>query len=196
MWAKPIVLIGEKCILKPLSRYHHDELVISTQDGELWKLWYTTVPDPLTMKEDIDRRLLLQEEGSMLPFVVLNKDTNKIIGATTFLNIDEENCRVEIGSTWINKSSQKTGINTDAKLLLLKHAFEDMCCNVVELRTHFCNHKSRKGIERLGAKLDGVLRNHMVMRDGTIRDTCVYSILKTEWPTIKTHLSWLLKQQN
>lgn len=177
-------------MLEPLSQSHRDGLINSIQDGELWKLWYTLIPSPDQIDNEINRRLDLQSQGTMLPFTIFCKNTNKIIGSTTLLNADQGNLRVEIGGTWLGKSTQRTGINTDTKLLLLRHAFEELNCNVVEFRTHFCNYQSRKGIERLGAKLDGILRNHMIMPNKTLRDTCVYSILNTEWSTVKTHLTW------
>ncbi len=195
MWMQATNLTGKYCLLQPLSLSHRDGLIASVQDGELWKLWYTFIPKQAEMDHEINRRLSLQKQGAMLPFTIFEKKTKKIIGATTFLNADSINLRVEIGSTWLSKSMQRTGINTDAKLLLLQHAFEKMNCNAVEFRTHFCNHQSRKGIERLGAKLDGVLRNHMIMPDKTLRDTCVYSILNTEWPAVKAYLVWMSNKE-
>ena len=125
----------------------------------------------------------------MLPFAIIENASGKSVGMTTYMNIDAANHRLEIGSTWYRKSAQRTGINTECKYLMLGHAFETLDCIAVEFRTHFINHQSRRAIERLGAKLDGVLRAHMVMPNGTIRDTCVYSIVASEWPTIKAHLS-------
>ena len=186
------ILQGKICTLLPLSHEHHDDLVQSTQDGELWRLWYTFVPKPQEMKANIDMRLNLQKEGSMLPFTVVANDSQQAIGMTTYLNIDKPNLRVEIGGTWYRQSRQRTGINTDCKYLLLTHAFEVMNCHAVEFRTHAFNYQSRQGIERLGAKLDGILRNHMVMPNGTLRDTYVYSIIANEWPTVKAHLEYLM----
>lgn len=184
----PVTLKGKNLSLVPLSEAHHDDLVEATQDGELWKLWFTFVPSPETMLENIRLRLSMQNEGTMLPFVVIESSSQKAVGMTTYLNIDKPNRHVEIGGTWYRKSVQRTGLNTECKLLMLTHAFETMNCIAVEFRTHACNLKSRKGIERLGAKLDGILRNHMIMPNNTLRDTCVYSIIASEWPTVKAHL--------
>ena len=191
MWLHPAKLIGKHCWLQPLSHSHRDGLLGSIQEGELWKLRYTLIPSPGEIDNEINRRLDLQSQGTMLPFTIFCKKTNNIIGSTTLLNADPTNLRVEIGATFLRKSMQRTGVNTDAKLLLLQHAFEEMQCNVVEFRTHFLNRQSRKGIERIGAKLDGILRNHMIMPDKTLRDTCVYSIIRTEWPAVKAHLVWM-----
>lgn len=188
---EPITLRGNDCILVPLSYEHHDDLANAVNDGELWRLWYTFVPEPQQMKENITLRLTMQADGSMIPFTVIDSRTDKPIGMTTFLNIDKTNRRVEIGGTWYAKSAQRTAINTECKLLLLTHAFETMNCIAVEFRTHAFNHQSRQGIERIGAKLDGVLRNHMIMPNGTLRDTYVYSIILSEWPTVKAHLEFL-----
>jgi len=128
----------------------------------------------------------------MLPFTVIERSTDQVAGMTTYLNIDAPNKRLEIGATWYRKSVQRTGLNTECKYLLLKHAFEELACNAVEFRTHFLNQQSCRAIERLGAKFDGILRAHMVMPNGTIRDTAVYSIIAGEWPTVKANLTWLL----
>ena len=189
MITTPITLKGNYCELLPLSHDHHDELVEAVNDGEFWKAWYTLVPSPEKMKSEIDRRLNLQDQGAMLPFSIKNSLTQKIVGMTSFLNIEVNHRRVEIGATWIRKSCQRTGINTEAKLLLLTHAFEKLNCIAVEFRTHFFNTQSKRGIEKLGAKPDGILRNHMIMPDNTLRDTCVYSIIANEWDTVKTHLT-------
>ncbi len=191
LWLKPLRMIGQVCTLVPLMHEHHHELVEAVKDGELWNLWYTTIPHYQRMEEEIERRLTLQSQGLMLPFSIIDNSSGKAVGMTTYLNIDEANLHVEIGATWLRRNMQRTGANTEAKRLLLTHAFEVMNCNVVEFRTHFCNQQSRRGIERLGAKLDGILRNHMIMPDKTLRDTCVYSIIKNEWPTIKSHLAHL-----
>lgn len=187
-----VTLAGEHVRLVPLSHEHHDGLVEAVRDGELWKLWYTTVPPPERMRGEIERRLGLQGNGSTLQFAVLDAATGEVIGLTSFLNVDAVNRRVEIGATWYRASRQRSGVNTECKLLLLTHAFEAKACIAVEFRTHVLNRQSRAGIERLGAKLDGVLRNHMIMSNGTLRDTCVYSIIAGEWPTVKAHLAWQL----
>ena len=191
---EPITLHSPHAILDPLASQHHDGLVEAARDGELWNLWYTTVPGPAAMKADIDRRLRARDAGTMLPFVVLDPKTRAVVGSTNYLNVDAAHRRVEIGGTWYRAASQRTSLNTGCKLLLLAHAFEALDCIAVEFRTHFFNQQSRRGIERLGAKLDGILRNHMRMANGTIRDTCVYSITAPEWPTVKAHLEWKLAQ--
>ncbi len=191
-WLDSITLSGDHCTLVPLSHDHHDDLVEAVKDGELWKLWYTLIPAPDEMAEEIERRLRMQAQGSMIPFTVIDNNTAKVIGMTTFLNVEPANRRLEIGATWLSQSVQRSLVNTEAKSLLLTYAFETLHCNVVEFRTHRLNVSSRRSIERLGAKLDGILRHHMIMPDKTVRDTCVYSIIDCEWLTIKKHLHWLI----
>jgi RimJ/RimL family protein N-acetyltransferase len=194
-FADSVSLHGKTVSLVPLSHSHHDDLVEAVKDGELWTMWYTSIPAPEHLRTEIDRRLALQKDGSMLPFAVIEKSTNTAVGMTTFLHIDAANRRLEIGATWYRKRVQRTGLNTECKLLLLTHAFEQLNCIAVEFRTHYFNRQSRAGIERLGAKLDGVLRQHLITNNGTLRDTCVYSILDHEWPTVKTHLSYQLNKR-
>ncbi|APV51096.1 N-acetyltransferase [Betaproteobacteria bacterium GR16-43] len=189
---EPVALQSPHALLVPLSLAHHDDLVAATRDGELWKLWYTTVPSPEAMRADIERRIGLREHGTLLPFAVVDPASGKAVGVTNYMNVDPVHRRLEIGGTWYRASSQRTSLNTGCKLLLLEHAFEKKDCIAVEFRTHFMNHQSRRGIERLGAKLDGVLRSHMRMANGTLRDSCVYSITAAEWPTVKAHLAWQL----
>jgi RimJ/RimL family protein N-acetyltransferase len=207
-WPEPVTLRSGRVIVEPLARRHEADLVEAVKDGELWRLWYTSVPSPEGMSAEIDRRLGLQAAGSMLPFAVIDappgeaagqgagqgtgQGTGKAVGMTTYMNIDAANRRVEIGSTWYRKAVQRTDLNTRCKLLLLGHAFETLGCIAVEFRTHFFNRQSRAGIERLGAKLDGILRSHQVAPNGTLRDTCVYSIIAAEWPTVKAHLEFQL----
>jgi N-acetyltransferase len=193
-WPEPITLESTRARLEPLAHRHHDDLVEAAKDGELWRLWYTFIPPPAKMAAEIERRLGLQAAGSMLPFAVIDRATGKGVGMTTYMNIDAANRRVEIGSTWYARSAQRTDLNTQCKLLLLAHAFEKLDCIAVEFRTHFFNHQSRRGIERLGAKLDGILRSHQLVSDGTLRDTCVYSIIASEWPTVKSHLTWQMSK--
>jgi RimJ/RimL family protein N-acetyltransferase len=188
----PIALAGGYVELVPLSEDHHDGLQDAVRDGELWRLWYTSAPSPEEMSGEIRRRLSLQAQGAMLPFTVIDRQRTRVVGMTTYMNIDAAGPRVEIGSTWYARSAQKTGLNTEAKLLLLAHAFDTLDCLAVEFRTHFLNHQSRRAIERLGARLDGVLRCHQRAKDGTMRDTCVYSIVPSEWPAVRSHLSWQL----
>ena len=191
-WPQPVSLRSARVTLEPLDRRHQSDLVAAVKDGELWRLWYTSIPEPDKMGAEIDRRLGLQAAGSMLPFAVIDNAAAKAVGMTTYMNVDAVYRRVEIGSTWYAKSVQRTDLNTHCKLLLLTHAFETLHCIAVEFRTHFFNHQSRAGIERLGAKLDGILRSHMLMPNGTLRDTCVYSIIASEWPTVKAHLTYQL----
>lgn len=190
-WPEAVTLRGRNATLEPLTREHCEAMAEATRDGELWKLWYTAVPTPDGMMAEIERRLGLQDQGSMLPFAVLDAD-GTTVGMTTFMNIDAANKRVEIGSTWYARRVQRTALNSECKLMLMQHAFETLGCIAVEYRTSFFNQKSRKAIERLGAKLDGVLRNHQRHIDGTLRDTCVYSIIQSEWPTVKSHLTFQL----
>jgi N-acetyltransferase len=193
-WPLPVTLRAARATLEPLAHRHHADLVEAVGDGELWTLWYTTIPEPEKMGAEIDRRRALQTKGSMLPFAVIDNTTGKAVGMTTYMNVDAANRRVEIGSTWYRKAVQRSALNTQCKLLLLTHAFETLDCIAVEFRTHFFNHQSRRGIERLGAKLDGILRNHSRMPNGTLRDTCVYSITAPEWPTAKAHLTYQLSR--
>ena len=193
-WLEPITLRGEHARLEPLSQAHCDGLTEAVKDGELWKLWYTFVPTADGMPREIERRLGLQAAGSMLPFTVFDAD-GRIAGMTTYMNVDTPNRRVEIGSTWYAKRVQRSAVNTQCKLLLLTHAFEKLDCIAVEFRTHFFNHQSRRGIERLGAKQDGILRNHQIAPNGTLRDTVVYSIIAGEWPTVKAHLTYQLNEK-
>ena len=193
-WLEPVTLTSGRVTLEPLARRHEAELAEAVRDGELWRLWYTSVPSPDGMGAEIDRRLGLQAAGSMLPFAVIDgaegSGLGRAVGMTTYMNVDAANKRVEIGSTWYRRSVQRSDLNTRCKLLLLGHAFETLGCIAVEFRTHFFNRQSRAGIERLGAKLDGILRSHQRAANGTLRDTCVYSIIAGEWPTVKAHLEF------
>lgn len=188
----PITLKGQYATLEPLSPDHHDALIAAVSDGKLWKLWYTAVPKPENMAAEIERRLALQAQGSMLPFVMRRHDTGALCGMTTYMNADAVNRRLEIGSTWTAASAQRTGINTECKLMMLTHAFEALHCIAVEFRTHWINQQSRTAIARLGAKQDGILRNHQRSPDGSLRDTVVFSIIESEWPAIKHHLQYKL----
>ena len=189
-------LLGKHVQLAPLSMVHHDALIEAVKDGELWRHWYTFIPTPEKMADEISRRLNLHQQGSMLPFAVLQE--GKAVGMTTYMNIDAPNKRVEIGSTWYRANVQRSSLNTECKRLLLAHAFEQLNCIAVEFRTHFFNQQSRNAIERLGAKLDGILRNHAINTHPdavcALRDTCVYSILNTEWPSVKAHLDYQLSR--
>ena len=195
-WPPAVELVGRHAVVTLLTHEHAPALSEAVRDGELWKLWYTTVPSPENMEADIAARLARREKGAWLPFAVISQATGQPVGMTSYLNIDAENRRLEIGATWYRRAAQRTAINTECKRMLLRYAFEDLGCIAVELRTHFFNTPSRRAIERLGAKLDGVLRNHSRMADGTLRDTCVYSIIASEWPTVRRHLDWRLESES
>ncbi|MFM2068303.1 MAG: hypothetical protein RLZZ584_3212 [Pseudomonadota bacterium] len=196
-WPEPLTLTGRHVRLEPLTREHAPALCEATRDGELWRLWYTAVPSPDAMATEIDRRLALQAGGSMLPFAVVALapgQAPRVVGMTTYMHIDAVHRRVEIGSTWYARSAQRGPLNTEAKRMLLAHAFDVLGCIAVELRTHRLNTQSRRAIERLGAQLDGILRAHQRASDGSLRDTCVYSITAPEWPAVRSHLDWQLER--
>lgn len=193
IWIQPVTLRGAGVRLEPLTHAHHDDLAAAASDGEAWRQWTTSVPKPDEMNAEIDRRLGLAAAGSMVPFAVLDAG-GRAVGMTSYMDIDAPNRRLEIGSTWYRPSVRRTGLNTEVKRLLLTHAFEDLGAIAVEFRTHYFNHASRLAIERLGAKLDGVLRNHRLGPEGTIRDSCSYSIIAGEWPTVKVHLAHLQRR--
>jgi len=192
-WPADVVLAGKHARLVPLEPSHSDAMCEASRDGELWRLWYTNVPSPERMSAEIVRRLDLKAKGSMLPFAVLDA-VGGCAGMTSYMNVDAVNRRVEIGSTWYAKRVQRTALNTECKLMLLAHAFETLDCIAVEFRTSFLNHQSRRAIERLGAKLDGVIRSHQRHSDGSLRDTCVYSIIACEWPAVRAHLTFQLSR--
>lgn len=196
LFVPAVTLLGTHVQLVPLEMAHHDDLVLAVRDGELWNHWYTVIPTAEGMATEITRRMSLQAQGSMLPFAVIDSASGRAVGMTTYMNLDAANRRVEIGSTWYRSSVQRGPLNTEAKRLLLGHAFETLNCIAVEFRTHFFNQQSRRAIERLGAKLDGILRSHQInqhpLAQGALRDTCVYSILASEWPSVKTHLDYQL----
>ena len=195
IWPEPFSAKGKHVSVIPLCQDHLDDLKEAVYDGDLNQLWYTMIPEASGMQAEIDRRLQLQEQGSMLPFSVVDNTSGKVIGMTTYMNIDAVNHRIEIGSTWYRQSAQRTPLNTECKYLLLNHAFENLNCIAVEFRTHYINQQSRKAIERLGAKFDGILRAHIIMANGTIRDTAVYSIINNEWPTVRANLLWMLDKR-
>ena len=194
-WIQPVTLRMGRATLAPLDFAHHDGLIEAVNDGELWKLWYTRIPQPAQMREEIERRLGLQKAGSMLPFTIIDEDTGRVAGMTTYMNVDSANHRLEIGATWYRKAVQRTSLNTQCKLALLAHAFDTLGCIAVEFRTSFFNTASRRAIERLGAKLDGILRSHQKLPDGSLRDSCVYSIIASEWPSVRNHLNWQLERE-
>ncbi len=194
---EPVTLSGQHAWLEPLGLEHEDEIRAAAADGELWRLWYTSVPSPEKVGDWLAIALDMRERQGAMPFVVREMHDGrpgKVVGATRFFNVDEANRRLEIGHTWYAQSVQRTAINTECKLLLLTHAFETLHCIAVEFRTHWMNHQSRAAIARLGAKQDGVLRNHQRMPDGSLRDTVVFSIIESEWLTVKRHLQYKLEQ--
>ena len=188
MWLQNIELESENIKLIPLAPEHKEALVEAATDGELWELWFTSVPSIQNINEYISTALQQKSQGLALPFVVVEKANGKIIGSTRFCNADIINQRVEIGYTWYSKSYQKTSCNTECKLLLLTHAFESLNSIAVEFRTSWHNQASRSAIARLGAKQDGVLRNHQKIQDGGYRDTVVFSIINVEWLSVKANL--------
>ena len=193
-FVEPTTLSGEHASLEPLGREHEDALSRAAADGELWRLWYTSIAPPEKMAEYIATALDMRERLGAMPFVVREKPSGDIVGCTRYFNVDETNRRLEIGYTWYSKRVQRGPINTECKLLLLTHAFEKLQCIAVEFRTHWFNHASRTAIARLGAKQDGVLRNHQLSADGSKRDTVVFSIIDGEWPAVKQHLRYQLER--
>jgi RimJ/RimL family protein N-acetyltransferase len=187
-WPPAVELRGAHASLVPLALEHEAGLCDAARDGELWKLWYTSVPSPEGMRAEIQRRLSLP---NMCPFTVLDAEGTPV-GMTTYMHTDPVHQRVEIGSTWTAKRVQRTPLNTQCTRLLLAHAFDALDCIAVEFRTHRLNVQSRRAIERLGAQLDGVLRAHQRAADGSLRDTAVYSITAAEWPAVRNHLDWQL----
>jgi RimJ/RimL family protein N-acetyltransferase len=190
----PITLTGSHASIEPLGREHEEALQRAVADGELWRLWYTTVPAPEKVGQYIAIALDMRERLDAMPFVIREKASGEIVGCTRYFNVDATNRRLEIGHTWYSKRVQRGPINTECKLMLLTHAFEKLQCIAVEFRTHWFNHASRTAIERLGAKQDGVLRNHQVSADGWKRDTVVFSIIDGEWPAVKRHLRYQLER--
>ena len=185
---EPVILSTDRLVLRPLSLVHVAALAEAARDGELWEKRTTTVPRPEGFEDYVRKALELQAAGLALPFTTVVREGDQVVGSTRYMNIDAAHHRVEIGTTWIAKSWQRSFVNTHAKFLMLRHAFEGLGCIAVELRTHRLNDQSRAAIERLGAKLDGILRQHMIMPDGHIRDTAVYSITREEWPRVKEGL--------
>ena len=189
---RPIVLEGEHVRLEPLAASHADALADAVVDGGLDALWYTIVPAPKAVPAWIETALAQQAAGRALPFAVVRRRDGRVVGSTRYMNVEETQRRLEIGTTFYSASVQRSGLNTECKRLLLQHAFEALGCLAVEFRTHWFNQRSREAIAKLGAKQDGVLRNHQRSPNGTLRDTCVYSIVQAEWPTVRAHLRWQL----
>lgn len=194
MFLKEIELASHSVTLMPLRRVHADALVEAASDGNLWDLWFTSVPSSASINDYISTALAQQEKGLSLPFVIVAKHSGKIIGSTRFCNADPVNRRLEIGYTWYSKSYQRSSINSECKLMLLQHAFEVLDVITVEFRTHWHNQKSRAAIARLGAKQDGILRNHQKMPDGAYRDTVVFSIINIEWAAVKKNLIFKMEK--
>jgi N-acetyltransferase len=190
---KPAVLEGRGIRLEPLADEHHDALADAAADGRLWELWFTSVPAPDGVRDYIAEALDGQRLGHMLPWAVRDLESGAIIGSTRYHDIVAKIDRVEIGYTWYAQSRQRTQVNTTCKLLLLSHAFETLGCKVVGLRTDNFNFRSQRAIEALGAKRDGVIRHHGARRDGSARDTFMYSILASEWPDVRRHLELRLR---
>ena len=192
---KPTILEGDGVRLEPMSPEHADGLRAAAADGELWKLWYTRVPEPDEVRAYIEEGLAGQKQGHMLPWVVRDLRSGTIVGSTRYHDIVADIDRVEIGYTWYAQRFQRTHVNTACKLLLFTHAFETLGCKVVGLRTDNFNFASQRAIEALGAKKDGVLRHHQQRRDGTVRDSVMYSVLATEWPDVKRYLELRLQRR-
>ena len=192
----PITLEGNGVRLEPLQTSHRDALAVAAADGKLWELWFTAVPEPDKTAKYIDDALAGQQAGHMLPWIVREQKSGTIVGSTRYHDIVAPIDRVEIGYTWYAKSWQRTHVNTACKLLLLAHAFESLKCGVVGLRTDNFNFASQKAIAALGAKKDGVLRRHQARRDGTVRDSVMFSILVEEWRDVKRHLELRLHRHD
>ncbi len=191
----PVALKGQHVRLEPLAIDHHDRLVEAATDGSLWELRVTTVPTPEAMHAFIEVTLLAREHGQEMPFVIVHKPSGRVVGMSRFLDIDPAHRKVEIGGTWLAASWQRSAVNTEAKLLLLRHAFEVWHCIRVAFVTDVLNDRSRAALLRIGAKEEGVLRNHMVMRDGRHRDSVCFSIIEPEWPAVKAALQAKLEKQ-
>jgi RimJ/RimL family protein N-acetyltransferase len=191
-FVEPVTLTGDHASIEPLGREHEEALSRAAADGELWRLWYTSIAPPEKMADYIATALDMRERLGAMPFVVREKPSGEIVGCTRYFNVDAINRRLEIGHTWYSRRVQRGPINTECKLLLLTHAFETLQCIAVEFRTHWFNHASRTAIARLGAKQDGVLRNHQLSADGSKRDTVVFSIIDGEWPAVKARLEQLM----
>lgn len=195
-WINNTKLEGDKVKLIPLEKSHKEDLLKAAADGNLWELWYTSVPSEKNIDDYINHALTQKEDGIEYPFTVIDKATNAIIGSTRFYSIQPEHRRLEIGYTWYAKKHQRTGVNTECKLLLLQYAFENLNCIAVQFMTNWHNIRSRTAIARLGAKEDGVLRNHRINADGSYRDSVVFSITEQEWLSVKKSLEYVLKTRD
>jgi RimJ/RimL family protein N-acetyltransferase len=195
-FVEPVTLEGRHVTLEPLARAHALEIRAAAADGELWRLWYTGVPSPEKTDAWIDGALAMREKEGAMPFAVRENSTRGIVGSTRFFNVEAAHRRLEIGHTWYARRAQRTAVNSECKLLLLTHAFESLRCIAVEFRTNFFNFQSREAIARLGAKQDGILRNHQIQPDGTLRDTVVFSVIEGEWPAVKRNLAFRLDRKD
>lgn len=189
MELSPITLEGQHVRLEPLTQVHADALINAASDGELWRTTLTVIPDPASVASYIEAALDGQSLGKELPFVIINKSSNEVVGTTRFYEIRPDDRAAAIGYTWLARSAQRTPINTEAKLLLLTHAFETWQCVRVELITDARNEQSRTAILRLGAKQEGILRKHLILHNGRSRDSVVFSIIDSEWPEVKARLT-------
>jgi RimJ/RimL family protein N-acetyltransferase len=194
-FVEPLTLEGRHVTLEPLGREHAAGIRGAAADGELWRLWYTGVPAPEKTEAWIDAALAMREKQGAMPFAVREKTTREIVGSTRYFNVEAAHRRLEIGHTWYARRAQRTAVNSECKLLLLTHAFEALACIAVEFRTSYFNFQSREAIARLGAKQDGILRNHQIQPDGTLRDTVVFSIIEGEWPAVKRNLVFRLERR-
>ncbi|MCV7227674.1 GNAT family N-acetyltransferase [Mycolicibacterium komossense] len=192
-FVEPVVLTGQRWVrLEPLSEDHIPEIASAAGDGDGGSLWFTTAPSPDTADAWVHRLLAVQAGDQGVTYVIRRLADDVLVGSSSFFHVDAPNRRLEIGHTWYSGSARRTGVNTETKLLMLSHAFDTLDCVAVEFRTHFFNSTSRAAIERLGAKLDGVLRSQQLLPDGSRRDTVVYSILDIEWPAVRNNLSFRL----
>lgn len=194
-WLNPVELEGNLVKLLPLTESYNSEILDAASDGNLWEIWYTSVPSKDSLDAYVDFALQQESEGLALPFVVIEKASGQVVGSTRYCSVDAHNRRVEIGYTWYAQRVQRTGINTECKYLLLQHAFETLDAIAVEFKTNFFNFPSRNAILRLGAKQDGIIRNHRIDKMGNIRDTVLFSILNSEWPVVKTSLEYKMNKK-
>lgn len=196
-FVEPVVLTGPAWVtLEPLRHNHTDEIATAAADGDVGALWFTSAPSPQTAAAWVDKMLAMQEADEGVTFVIRRRSDDVVVGSTSMFHVDAANRRLEIGHTWHAASAQRTGVNTETKLVVLTHAFERLGCVAVEFRTHFFNRASRAAIERLGAKQDGILRSHQLLPDGSRRDTVVYSILDIEWPAVRNNLTFRLSRHD
>ncbi len=194
-FVQPVPLAGEQWVsLEPLGDNHIPEIAAAAADGDVGALWFTSAPSPDTAAAWVSRMTAMQDADEGVTYVIRRRADGVVVGSSSLFHVDAANRRLEIGHTWYSASARRTGVNTETKLVMLSHAFDDLGCVAVEFRTHFFNQASRAAIERLGAKLDGILRSHQLLPDGSRRDTVVYSILDIEWPAVRTNLKFRLSR--